>query len=179
MTVKEISEAAELSPAAQALAKDDSTPATYVDSLEKQPEPLYPDAIKFMAFQMEAQSAVKWACACVRELQAPELKDQKNETLDACEQWTKSPNDEARWTAKKTSDKAKPSGSTKLIAMGVFFSGGTIAGPGAPETPPPKNLAQKMLAGSVQSVVMSYKPETASDRYKRALAIGKGMSQAG
>ncbi len=110
MTVKEISEAAELTGAAQALVREDSTPSTYLDSLEKQPQPLYEDAIRFQAFQLEVVNGVKWACACVRELQSPEAAQQKNETLDASEQWTKTPTDEARWAAKKVSDKSKARG---------------------------------------------------------------------
>jgi hypothetical protein len=175
MTVKEITETAELTGAAQALVREDSTPATYLDSLEKAQQPLYEDAIRFLAFQLEVLNGVKWACACVRELQSPEAAQKKNEALDASEQWTKTPTDETRWAAKKVSSKSKARGSGKLIAMAVFFSGGSIAGAGAPETPPPKNLAQKMVAGAVQSAIFSHMPEKADERKKRALAIGRGM----
>jgi hypothetical protein len=173
MTVKEISEAAELTGAAQALVREDSTPSTYLDSLEKAEQPLYEDAIRFLAFQLEVVNGVKWACACVRELQSPEAAQRKNETLDASEQWTRTPTDEARWAAKNVSRKSQARGSSKLIAMAVFFSGGSIAGAGAPETPPPKNLAQKMVAGAVQGAINSYMVEKAEERRKRALEIGR------
>jgi hypothetical protein len=175
MTVKEIGEVADLSGNARTLIKEDSTSSTYLDSLEK--EKLYQDAIVFLAYDLAVDAAVKWACACVRELQPPEAKEQKNETLDACEQWAKAPNDPARWAAKKASDKAKARGASKLIATAVFMSGGSIAGAGAPEIPPPKYLAQKMINGAVQSSVRSYEPQKADERLKRAVAMGRSPGQ--
>lgn len=175
MTVKEISETAGLSAEAQALVQEDSTPSTYLDSLEKQK--LYQDALKFLAYKMPVDAGVKWACASVRELQSPERKQQKNEPLEASEQWTKTPADQTRWAAKKAADDSKMRGPAKLVATAVFLSGGSIAGPGAPETPPPKYAAQKLIAGSIQIAVVSYTPEKSDERYKRALAIGRTFDQ--
>jgi hypothetical protein len=177
MTVKEISETANLSAGAQALVQEDSTPAAYLDSLEKQQ--LYQDALKFLAHKMPVDTAVKWACACVRELSSPERKAQKNEPLEASEQWTKAPGDQTRWAAKKAADNSDMRGPAKLIANAVFLSGGSIAGPGAPETNPPPHAAQKLIAGSVQIAVVSYTPEKANERYQKALAMGKAMDGAG
>ena len=176
MTVKEISEIADLTGGARALVKEDSTSSAYLDSLEK--EKLYQDAILFLAYDKPVDAAVKWACDSIREFQDPELKKQKNETLEACEQWAKAPNDEARWAAKQTADKSKARGPTKLVALGVFMSGGSIAGPGAPETPAPKYAAQKLIASAVQVSVISYLPQNADERYKRAVAMGRGPDAA-
>lgn len=172
MTVKESSETAGLSPAAQALAADDSTPATYLDALEKQE--LYQDAIKFLAWQLPANAGIKWANRCMRELRAPERKDQKDEALEASERWAQAPGDATRWAAKKAADNAT-SGDSKLVAMAVFMSGGSIIPPGSPEVQPPPNSAQKMVAGSVIVTVVTYQPEKANERYKQALKIGRGI----
>jgi len=172
MTVKEIIQIADLTAAARALGKDDSTSLTYLDSLEKQQ--LYRDAIVFLAYDKPVDAAVKWACSCMRTLQDPKLKKRKNPTLDACERWAKAPNDPARWAVKRTSDRSNAAGPSKLLAMAVFLSGGSIAGAGAPETPPPKYAAQKMIAGTVQVSVISYMPQKADERYKRAVAMGRG-----
>ncbi len=175
MTVKEISQIAPLSAAARALVKEDSNPSTYLDSLEKQQ--LYEDGIQFLAYHLAVATAVKWACACVRDLQAPEKKDQKNETLEVCERWAKAPADPTRWEAKKASDQYNAKGPTKLLAMGVFLSGGSIAGPGAPETRPPQYAAQKMIAGSVQIAVISYDPPKGPERYQRAFKMGRDFER--
>ena len=170
MTVKEISETAALSGSAQALVKDDSTPAAYLDSLEKQE--LYQDAIKFQAYNLPVDAAIKWASKCIKELRSPESKDQKDEPLDAVDQWANAPADATRFAAKKAADKWK-SDSSKLLAMAVYMSGGSLTPPGAPETPPPKGAAQKMIAGSIQVAVVSYQPAKAKERYQQALKLGK------
>ncbi len=170
MTVKEMSETAGLSEPAMALATEETTPSIYLDALEKQE--LYQDAIRFLSFSLPADAGIKWAVACIRELRSPESKEKKDEAFDAADQWIKTPTDPARWAAREAADKAKP-GASMLAAMAVFMSGGSMVKPPAPETPPPKNLAQKMVAGSVQISVVNYEPQNVKERYKKAIAMGK------
>jgi hypothetical protein len=177
MTVKELSEAAGVSGAASALVQEDSTPSAYLESLEKQE--LYQDAIRFLAYKLPTDAGVKWGSACMKELRSPASKEQKDEPLDAVDQWVKTPGDPTRWAAKGAADKAEKPGPSKLLAMAVFFSGGSIASAGAPMTPPPQYLAQKMIAGTVQVVVVSHEPQKATERYKRALAMGKALDRPG
>jgi hypothetical protein len=177
MTVKEISEISNLSEGARALVQEDSTPPAYLDSLEKQE--LYQDAIRFLAHKLPTDAGVKWASACVRELRAPDPKEQKDEPLDASDQWIKAPGDPTRWAAKEASDEAKTAGPSKLVAMAVFLSGGSVSPPGGPETPPPPYSAQKMIAGSVLVAVVCHEPQKAAERYKRALQMGKALDVPG
>ena len=171
MTVKELSETAGVSDAARALVKDDSTPSGYLEELEK--KELYQDAVRFLAHKLPTDAGIKWASACIKELRAPESKEQKDEPLDASDQWIKVPGDPTRWGAKDAADKAKKAGPSKLLAMGVFMSGGSMTPPGSPETPPPQYSAQKFISGSVLVVVMSHEPQKATERYKRVLKLGK------
>jgi hypothetical protein len=175
MTVKEISDIATLSPAALALVREDSIPATYLETLEKQE--LYQDAIRFLAHKMSPDAGVKWAAACVREMQSQERKQEKDEPLDAADRWIKAPADATRWEAKEAVDKAKTTGPSNLLGMAVFLSGGSVSPPGGPETAPPPYSAQKMIAGSILVAVVSHAPEKANERYKQALAMGKAMDQ--
>jgi len=173
MTAKEISEIAGLSDGARALVQEDSTPSSYLDSLEKQE--LFQDAIRFLAHKLPTDAGVKWAGKCVRELRAPDTKDQKDEPLEAADQWTKAPGDPTRWAAKEAADKAKTTGPSNLVAMAVFLSGGSVSPPGGPEIPPPEYSAQKMIAGSVLVAVVSYEPQKAKERYQQALKMGKEL----
>lgn len=177
MTVKEISETAGLSDAARALVTEDSTPSIYLDTLEKQE--MFQDAIRFLAFKLPTDSGIKWAIACVKDLRSPESKEQKDEPLDASDQWVNAQGDPTRWAAKDAADKAKNPGPSNMIAMAVFMSGGSMSPPGAPETPPPQYAAQKMIAGGVLVVVVSHEPQKANERYKKALAMGKKLDVAG
>jgi hypothetical protein len=177
MTVKEIAEISKLSEGAQALVQEDSTSSAYLDSLEK--GGLFQDALRFLAHKLPIDAGVKWAAACARELRAPEGKDQKDEPLEASEQWIKAPVDPTRWAAKEAADKAKTPGPSNLVAMAVYLSGGSMSPPGSPETPPPQYAAQKMIAGSVLVAVVSHEPQKATERYKRALAMGKALDVPG
>ena len=177
MTVKEIGEISNLSDSARLLMQEDSTPSSYLEVLEKQE--LYQDAIGFLAHKLATGAGVKWASQCVRGLQAPDRKDQKDEPLDAADQWTKAPGDATRWAAKDAADKAKTTGPGTLVAMAVFLSGGSVSPPEAPETPPPPYSAQKMIVGSILVAVLSHEPQKASERYKQALAMGKALDQPG
>jgi hypothetical protein len=172
MTAKELSETADLSGAARALVKDESTPSGYLEELEKQE--LYPDAVRFLAFKLATDAGIKWASACIKELRSPESKKEKDEALEAADAWIKTPTDQTRFAAKEAAGKATK-GESKLLAMAVFMSGGSLAPAGAPETPPPKYSAQKMIAGSVQVTVVSHEPAKANERYKQALKIGKAL----
>jgi hypothetical protein len=170
MTVQEISQTAGVSDAAKALIQPESTPPTYLDALEKQE--MYLDAIRFLAYKLSTDAGVKWAIACARELQAPDRKE-KDDALEAADRWSKAPSDPVRRAAKDAADNSTQRGPGKMIAYAVFFSGGSVAAPQAPETPPPPYSAQKFIAGSVQVAVVSHEPSKAKERYKKALALGK------
>lgn len=171
MTVKEMSETAGVSGAAQALVKEDSTPSAYLDSLQQ--AELYPDAVRFLAFKLPTDAGIKWASACIRELSSPESKQEKDPPLDASDNWVKAQGDNTRWAAKDAADKSEKGGSSKLLAMAVWMSGGSLSPPGNPETPPPPFTAQKMIAGSVQVTVLSHEPQKAKERYQQALKMEK------
>ena len=94
MTTKEISDAANLSAGALALLREDGTPETFVDALEKQE--LYEDAVNFWAHKLASDAGVKWALACIRELESPEQKARKSASLEAADRWVLAPGDAAR-----------------------------------------------------------------------------------
>jgi hypothetical protein len=177
MTVKELSEISNLSDGARELVREDSTASAYLDSLEKQA--LFQDAIRFLAHKLATDAGVKWASACVRDLQAPDRKEQKDEPLDAADEWIKAPGENTRRAAKEAADKSKTTGPGNLVAMAVFLSGGSIAGPAAPATMPPPYSAQKLIVGSILVAVLGHEPEKAAERYKRALAMGKELDRPG
>ena len=175
MTVKELSETAGVSGTAKALVKDESTPSTYLDSLEK--AELYQDAILFLTYKLPTDAGIKWASACIKELRSPESKDKKDEPLDASDQWVKAPGDQTRWAAKNAADNVKEAGPSKLVAMAVYMSGGSLSPAGGPETPPPQYAAQKIISGSIVVTVVSHEPQKANERYKQALKLGKALDK--
>ena len=175
MTPKEISETANLSPGARALVRDDSTHVAYVAVLQQ--NEMHEDAVRFLAYQMGIAEGVRWGLACIRELQAPERRAARSETLEVSEKWTKVPTDQTRIEARDAYDRSTETTPADLLALAVFFSGGTIAGPDAPEVPAPPYVAQKLVAASVQMTVLTYDTPHAAERYRRAVALGAEFSK--
>jgi hypothetical protein len=173
MTTKEISDAANLSAGALALLREDSTPETFVDALEKQE--LYEDAVNFWAHKLAADAGVKWALACIRELESPEQKARKSASLEAADRWVLAPGDATRWAAKDAADKSTETAPADILAIGIFLSGGSIASPQSPAVEPPPYSAQKLISGSVRVTVLTHEPQNAAARYKRALTLGRGQ----
>ena len=173
MTTKETADNANLTLAAHSLLRDDSTDNGFLASLEQQS--LYEDAIRFLAAKMPVADGVKWALECSQQLVPADKRESMRETLDASDQWVKAPSDGTRWGAKDTADRTSAEAPANLIALAVYFSGGSIASPGSPEVQPPPFLAQKMIAAGIQSAVMAEDMQHLKDRQQRALSMGKKL----
>jgi hypothetical protein len=171
MTTKEIAAQANLTVGAQELVRDDLTPSQFLETLER--ATLFEDAVNFLAHKLSPESGVKWALECIRDLQAPEKKDAKNPSLDACDAWVKAPGDPTRWAARESADQARDTGPADVLALGVFFSGGSITPPGSPETHPPPGCGQRFIGASVHLTVVLHQPEHADERHKRVLMLGR------
>lgn len=176
MTTAEICGAANVSDDAKALLQDDMSPSKYINLLSE--KGLYKDAIGFLAHGLPVPVSIQWASACVKEFQPPEPGPKATASLAAAEKWIESPSDQGRWEAKKAADDGEMSSPADCLAMGVFFSGGSVTPPEAPPTPAPPYSAQKLVAGSIMMAGVSHAPEKANDKYRRALDIGREMVKA-
>jgi hypothetical protein len=176
MTALEIAENANLSSGGLALITSEMPPAAGLDALEQ--SGLYEDAVRFLAHQLPVRDGSQWAVACARELEAPERKERPNPPLEAAERWLLAPTDATRLAARQAADRSPEKSAATLVAMAVFFSGGSITQPGEVEVQPPPNTAQKMVAGAVRVAVVSYDPAHAGERYRRALALGRQADSA-
>ena len=171
MTIQEIIEVSNLSLNARELAREDLSSSQYLEILQN--NSLFQDAVFFRAHELPTHRAIEWGAACIRELRAPDKKQDGQDSLDSVGRWLKTSNDPTRWAAKESADKAGISSPADLLAMAVFFSGGSMTPPGSPDTPPPPYAARKMVAGSIAAAVLSQTPEKAADRYKLALTLSK------
>ena len=173
MTTKETADAAILSHAGYSLLREDSTDATFLDSLDR--DSLHEDGVRFLAIKLSAADGVKWALQCARELQPAEKVNSQRETLESADKWVQAPSDTTRWDAKDTADRLKAEPPASLIAMAVYMSGGSLTPPGSPPSEPPPLLAQKMVMAAVQVAVLSDDLQHLKERYQRALAMGRKL----
>ncbi|HEX4771857.1 MAG TPA: hypothetical protein VH351_13550 [Bryobacteraceae bacterium] len=173
MTTVEIADLAKMSAPAKELARDDLSPSRYVEVLEKQK--LFRDAVLFLAYGLPAPLSIRWGCRCCREFLTERQIEEAKVSLEAAETWTESPSDELRWAARDAAEKDGVKTPADLLAMAIFFSGGSVTPPNTPETPPPPYVTQKMTAGSIQVSVLTNTPEKADERYKKALQISRDV----
>ena len=171
MTAREIGVTANLSQGGLSLITDQMSPSACLDALETQA--LYEDAVRFLAHKLPARGAIEWAVKCVRELEAPDRRQRPNEPLEAAETWLLAPSDATRQAARQAADRSPDKSASTLVAMAVYFSGGSITQPGQPEVQPPPYSAAKMAGGAVRISVVSYDPPHTAERYRRALALGR------
>jgi hypothetical protein len=171
LTTAEIAALAKLSDEAKALLRDDLSPSRYVDLLEN--EKLFKDAVFFLGYGLPPSIGIRWGCRCCRELLTPEQIEKTKPSLEAAEAWVESPSDEARRAARDAAEKDGIKSPADFLGMAVFFSGGSVTPPNAPEAPPPPYVAQKMTASSIQIAVLTNTPEKAGERYKKALQISR------
>ncbi len=175
MTTAEIVTAAKLSEGAKKLLAPELGPSRFVNLLESRE--LFKDAVQFLSHGLPIEIAVKWACACSRELLPPALLDKSKEALESVEAWLYSPDDAARWRARRAADESDMSSPVDFVAMAVFLSGGSVTPPEAPITAPPPFVASKMVAGSIQLAVLAHTPENAALRFRKTLQLSRDIAR--
>jgi hypothetical protein len=171
LNTADIAAAAELSEKGQSLVTESSGPSRFVDLLET--HELFRDAVRFLSHGLPVRIAVKWGCACSRELLPADQMEKSQASLEAAEAWLSAPADETRWKARDAAEKSNMSSPADLIAMAVFFSGGSITPPETPVTAPPPYIANKLAAGGIELAVLSQTPAKAAERFRRTLQLSR------
>jgi hypothetical protein len=136
-------------------------------------EQRFPDAVRFLVQTLQADAAVRWACECVRNLQQPDAAEEQKAALRAAEAWLASPDETTRRATKDAADQAGLDTPEGVLAMAVFFSGGSVAPETAPEVPAPARACHRLSAGAVMLAVVSSHPENAPERFQQAIQLGR------
>jgi hypothetical protein len=170
LTTLEIAKSAELSGEAKPFVRDDQKPEECARTLAD--NELFADAIALLAHSRDAADAIKWGYACLKKL-GPAEKPGPDASLEAVEAWMEKPDDDKRRAAGAAAEESGKSRPSDLLALAVFFSGGSITDPDQPPADPPPFVANKMVAGSVQLSVVGHTPEENAERYRTAIQLAK------
>lgn len=156
---------------------DDIAPAQVLTRLVK--EERFPEALRFLVNTLEAGAAVRWAYDCLSNLERPAAQGARQTALQAAQSWIAAPDETKRRTAKEASDNAGLDTPEGVLAMAVFFSGGSVAPETAPEVPAPVRACHKLSAGAVLLAVVSDHPESAPQRFQEAIQRGVQLESPG
>ena len=131
------------------------------------------DAVTFMSCALPKREALWWAGLCVRDGAGADLSGTDAAALTAAERWVRDPSEENRraaMPAAQATDYATPSG---FVALGAYFSGGSMAPPEMQQpVPPADHFTAQSVRGAVMLAAVAKEPEAADEKYRRFLQMG-------
>jgi hypothetical protein len=166
--VAAIADVAEMSEGALLLLKPDLHPLDYVSQLME--KKLYPDAVRFLAHALPKREAVWWAWMCARRTSGENPPPKIKASLGATEKWIAQPTDENRRAAMDAAEAADFGTAAGCAGLGAFFSGDSLAPPGALPVPPGEYLTAKAVSGAVIFAAMGGEPEEAPEKFRSFVA---------
>lgn len=163
--------------------EEDALPAAGVE-----PEPHYhalrkagdrAGAATFLGHALPRLEALAWAARVLEdEARTRELKHGDRQALDHALRWLGDPNDASRRAAMAAADEAGERSPERLLATGVFFSGGSISQPDLEPVLPAPELAGRFAAAAV--ALAAARAEQESDAvFDRALDLGEQVAADG
>jgi hypothetical protein len=171
LTTLEIAKAAGLGGEAMPLVRDDQNPQQCAEAMAD--KGMFSDAIKLIAYGREPVPAIKWGRDCVKQLPPREPLKTPDQALASVEAWLEAPDEDKRRAAQAAAEESGNSKPSDLLALAVFFSGGSIADPDAPPADPPPFIANKLVAGCVQLAAVGFTPEQNAERFRTAIRLAK------
>lgn len=151
--------------------RDGMTPAEYLAILAERE--LWTEAVKFLTQALPKEEAIAWACQCVRGCSGTTLAPAGLAALQATEAWLADSTDEHRRAAHAAAEVAGIGTPAGCVALGVFFSGGSL-GPKTlePPIPPADDLTGKALAGALLLAAVVHEPEYARAKLQNFCELG-------
>jgi hypothetical protein len=157
----------EMAAEAKALLDDEVTPQGFLDRLLE--KDLFTDAIKLFAFGLPKREAVWWGAGCVRATLAADSPPAITEALKAAETWVYKPTEENRWAAKDIGEKAGYDKPACWVALGAFWSGGSMVPAHLPQMSPGPAFTANAVSGAIMMSAALGDPNLAPELYKLAV----------
>lgn len=141
---------------------------------------LVTEAMRYLALALPRREAVWWACAVRQSLLPAELPTAEAAAWNAAEAWVYQPTEANRRAAYAPAAALKFETPGAYAALGVFWSGGSLAPPEAAVVVPPGDALTGSAIGA--SLLLSCVPgpaKTINARHTAALLIGVDIANGG
>jgi hypothetical protein len=145
-------------------------PGEFVQTLMAREQ--YQDAVRLIAHALPRREAVWWAWVCARRAAGETPPPEIAAALAATERWIAHPDDANRRAAMEAAEAADLGTPAGCAGLAAFFSGGSVAPPEAPATPPGEHLTARAVSGGVMLAAVTGEPERAAEKYKAFLQQG-------
>jgi hypothetical protein len=160
----------QLSPEGRKLLRPGQAPPAFLGLLFA--NDLFRDAIYFLAYLMPKREAVWWGSLCVWQQSRPEPPAEVGDALEAAVRWVREPNEANRRAAQEAGERAGAATPAGALALGVFWSGGSLSRADLPAVPPPAELTQSAVASAVLTAAAQGDSAQMSQRYRQFLHLG-------
>lgn len=174
----EVADRFDLDDESKQFLEDGQTPVEFLRILIE--HELYYDAVTFLAHCLDAESAIRWASACVKQ----HFKDSNadyQQAVQATDAWLQDPSEENRRVAETHAEKNEYATPAGWLAAAAFWSGGSIVEEGQPAVEPPTYLYAHAVAGAIVMAAGLGEPESeeVTNRYKKYLQHGAHVAKGG
>lgn len=166
-----------LGAAARPLLADDPAPELFLDRLMA--EGRYADAAEFLAHALPKREAVWWGCLCARGALTDSAPIEVRQTLQAAATWVTQPVEENRRAAFQQAEATGYDTPSSWAALGAFWSGGSIAPAGQPETAPGESMTGTAVTTAVMLAALQPDPADAEAKFRRFLEQGIDIAKGG
>lgn len=167
--------AAEIAGEARDLLQPGMAAQRYVELLMERGK--FAEAVRFLAHALPKREGVWWAWVCARRASGSNPPPVIQASLAATEKWIAQPNEDNRRAAMKAAEAAQFGTAAGCAGLGAFFSGGSLAPPEAPVTPPGEFMTAKAVAGAIMIAAVTPAPEKAPETYRAFIAQGMEVAQ--
>ena len=135
-------------------------------------------AVGFLGHALPRFEAIAWASRIVeQEAEHTRMKAMNRQALDYALRWLGDPNDDRRRAAMEAAEQADDHAPERMLALAVFFSGGSISLPDLPPVLPPPESAGRCAAGAI--LLAAHRSADAASVLDRALDLGEKVAQHG
>ena len=136
------------------------------------------EAVGFLGHALPRFEALAWAGRILEEeARDRTLRPRDRQALDYALRWVGDPNDDRRRAAMEAADEASERSPERLLAMAVFFSGGSISQPDLPPILPPPEAAGRLAANAI--ALAAHRSGDAPGVFARALDMGDRVATGG
>ncbi|MEN1678608.1 MAG: FHA domain-containing protein [Planctomycetota bacterium] len=142
-------------------------------------EKKHQEAIRLRAYLLPKREAVWWGCCCLRDHLDEPLPEDQAAAVDAAAEWVENPDETRRRFAEQKAAKPQYSGPGAMLALGAFWSEGSLAPEGSPEVKPDSRLTSQGVTSSLVTAAYLGDPGKAPDRLDNFLSLGKAVAEGG
>ncbi len=133
----------------------------------------FDEASNFIGHALPRYEAVVWATQTLR-TRTEEVPKSEDDLVTSILRWIDDPSDERRRSIRDEADGVGANTPATLLALAVYFSGGSISEPDLPPVLPPPDACGKFASAAV--LTAAYAQPDSKDMLRNALRIGETIA---